>query len=75
MLDAYRGGKVEWAAHAERIRRLLTERTVEQTLSRDDLDEACLLCSEPEPERCHRSIVAEYLRDRWGNVTIRHLPE
>jgi uncharacterized protein (DUF488 family) len=75
MLDAYRGGKVKWADHAERIRRLLAERAVERTLSREELDNSCLLCSEPEPERCHRSIVAEYLREQWGGVEIRHLPQ
>jgi uncharacterized protein (DUF488 family) len=75
MLDAYRGGKLEWAAHAERIRRLLAERAVENVLTPEDMDGACLLCSEPEPAQCHRWIVAEYFRDRWGDVTIRHLPE
>jgi uncharacterized protein (DUF488 family) len=75
MLDAYRGGKVEWAAHAERIRRLLAERAVENVLMPEAMDGACLLCSEPEPDHCHRRIVAEFLADRWGNVTIRHLPE
>jgi len=75
MLDGYRGGNVTWPDHEERIRQLLAERAVEDVLMPEDMDGACLLCSEPEPERCHRSIVAEYLADRWGNVTVRHLPE
>jgi len=75
MLDAYRAGKVAWPDHEERIRHLLAERAVENVLTPEDMDRACLLCSEPEPDHCHRRIVAEYFRDRWRDVTIRHLPE
>jgi uncharacterized protein (DUF488 family) len=31
------------------------------------------LCSELTPERCHRRLVAEYLREKWDNVAIIHL--
>jgi len=36
-------------------------------------DRACLLCSEPAAEHCHRRLVAEYLQRKWGNVVIEHL--
>jgi len=75
MLEAYRGGKTAWPDHEKRIRHLLAERAVENVLTPADMDGACLLCSEPEPDHCHRRIVAEYFRDRWCDVTIRHLPE
>ncbi|MGD0361782.1 MAG: DUF488 family protein [Bryobacteraceae bacterium] len=32
-----------------------------------------LLCSEPTAEHCHRRLVLEYLRDRWGDLDITHL--
>jgi uncharacterized protein (DUF488 family) len=32
-----------------------------------------LLCSEPTAEHCHRRLVLEYLRDKWGELTITHL--
>jgi uncharacterized protein (DUF488 family) len=32
-----------------------------------------LLCSEATADQCHRRLVAEYLRDRWGDVEIIHL--
>ena len=73
MLEDYRGRKVDWDTHEQRIWRLLADRAVENTLTRELLDESCLLCSEPEPDECHRRVVAEYLRDRWGNVEIHHL--
>jgi len=73
MLDAYRAGKTAWPDHEQRLRALFSERAVESILAPRDTDGACFLCSEPEPDRCHRRVVAEYLRDRWGTVEIRHL--
>ncbi|WP_409247922.1 DUF488 family protein [Enterobacter hormaechei] len=35
--------------------------------------DACLLCSEHKPHHCHRRLVAEYLADKWPDVTIMHL--
>jgi uncharacterized protein (DUF488 family) len=37
------------------------------------VDGACLLCSEETAEHCHRRLVAEYLREKWGEVEIVHL--
>ncbi|HZZ40965.1 MAG TPA: DUF488 family protein [Acidobacteriaceae bacterium] len=37
------------------------------------MDGGCLLCSEDRPDHCHRRLVAEYLRDRWGHVQIEHI--
>ena len=41
--------------------------------TQDILDESCLLCSEELPDYCHRRLVAEYLRDRWGDLEIQHI--
>ena len=40
---------------------------------RELIDGACLLCSEEKPHKCHRRLVAEYLRERWEGVEIVHL--
>jgi hypothetical protein len=40
------------------------------------LNHACLLCSGPTPEKYHRRLVAEYLRDKWADsvkIEIVHL--
>jgi hypothetical protein len=52
----------------------LTERGVENTLNQDDFNQACLLCSEDEPELCHRNLVAQYQNYKWGGIEILHLP-
>ncbi len=52
----------------------MEERRIEHALSRDLLDRpTVLLCSEPEPDCCHRRLVAEYLRARWRDLAIIHL--
>ena len=53
---------------------LLAERQVETQLPRDlFVVPSVLLCSEPTAAQCHRRLVAEYLRERWGGFTIVHL--
>jgi uncharacterized protein (DUF488 family) len=62
-----------WDAYAARYVALLRERGVERSLERARFAGACLLCAEHEPRHCHRRLAAEYLRDAWGNLEIRHL--
>lgn len=73
ILTDYQKKRITWADYEEKFDRLLHERTPDQELDPEDLDRACLLCSEHEPEHCHRRLVAEYLKEVWGNVEIRHL--
>lgn len=62
-----------WTEYAQRYVALLRERAVERSLDRALFDGACLLCAEHEPDHCHRRLAAEYLRDAWGSLAIRHL--
>ena len=73
ILDAFKKEKGDWGEYERRFVALMKERRIEDTLERDLLDGACLLCSEETPEHCHRRLVVEYLRDRWGGVEIVHL--
>lgn len=73
MLDAYKKQKGDWRAYERKFIKLIESRRIENSLSRDDLDNACLLCSEEEPTHCHRRLVAEYLQSKWKDVEITHL--
>jgi uncharacterized protein (DUF488 family) len=73
ILDAYKKKKISWDQYESDYRQLLKQREVENKVSHECLDMACLLCSEPKPEHCHRRLLAEYLRDIKGNIIIRHL--
>ena len=73
MLDKYRKEKQGWASYERSFNALLKKRQIEKTLDPAEMDGACLLCSEHEPDHCHRRLVAEYLQRHWKGVEIRHL--
>ncbi|MBY0229737.1 MAG: DUF488 domain-containing protein [Gemmataceae bacterium] len=73
ILDAYKKEKGDWALYEQRFLDLMRARRIEDAPDRALFDKACLLCSEDGPHRCHRRLVAEYLRERWGEVEITHL--
>jgi hypothetical protein len=54
----------------EKFLNLMAQRKIE-TIDRSRLDEGCLLCSEDKPHHCHRRLVAEYLKDKWGGGLAR----
>jgi uncharacterized protein (DUF488 family) len=73
MLNAYKKEKGDWSAYEVRFLDLMRSRAIEKSLSKEVLSEACLLCSEDKPQHCHRRLVAEYLRNNWGEVEIIHI--
>ena len=46
---------------------------IEEKIDPATIAGGCLLCSEDKPHHCHRRLVAEYLRERWGNLEISHI--
>ncbi len=74
LLKAYQVKAVAWPEYSERFLGLLAERRVEEGLDRASFaTPTVLLCSEPTAEHCHRRLVLEYLREKWGDVTPVHL--
>ncbi len=73
MLDAYQKKGGDWDSYARQFLALMAERRIETTIDKNLIAGACLLCSEPTPHHCHRRLVAEYLRENWGDVDILHL--
>jgi len=73
ILDAYKKHKGSWEKYEGSFLKLMTSRKIEERLKPELFDFACLLCSEHKPHHCHRRLVAEYLRDKWGPVEIVHL--
>ena len=72
ILDGFKKRKGSWEEYEEKFLRLMAQRRIEE-INPELLDGGCLLCSEDKPHNCHRRLVAEYLRDKWGNVEIEHL--
>ncbi|MDR1827223.1 MAG: DUF488 domain-containing protein [Methylobacteriaceae bacterium] len=74
ILDEYKKNKGEWSVYEEKFLALMEKRGIENRVDPAVISEGCLLCSENEPHFCHRRLVAEYLKKRWGgDVTITHL--
>ena len=73
LLDAYKKHGGQWAVYERRFLELMASRRIEETVALDAVEGACLLCSEAKPHYCHRRLVAEYLRDKWGDLEICHL--
>lgn len=73
MLDDYKKHGARWGDYERRFLTLMAERQVEDRVPLALLDNSVLLCSEATAHHCHRRLVAEYLAERWGDVTIEHL--
>ena len=73
ILNAYKKQKGDWSLYERQFLTLIKDRKIEDKISRDTLDGGCLLCSEEKPHHCHRRLVAEYLKDAWGDVEIEHI--
>lgn len=73
MLDDYRKRRIDWATYEARFLDLMQERRIDERLSKEIVSNGCLLCSEDKPHRCHRRLVAEHLKRRWGSIDIAHL--
>jgi uncharacterized protein (DUF488 family) len=73
LLDSYKKNGGDWADYERAFLGLIGERRIEEKIARSLADGACLLCSEDRPHQCHRRVVAEYLRERWGDVEVDHL--
>jgi len=73
MGDAYKKNGGSWDTYVQQFLPLLRSRHIETILTPELLDFGCLLCSEPTPEKCHRRLVAEYLKERTPGLFVTHL--
>lgn len=74
LLTGYRKHRVRWEEYEDRFLELMAERRIEQQIPPSLFEiPTVLLCTEPEPERCHRRLVVEYLGAKWGDLNPVHL--
>ena len=74
ILDGYKRKKIDWEEYEVRFRNLMIERKAEKAIDKNLFEiPTVLLCSEPKADRCHRRLVAEYLKEKWGDLKIVHL--
>ena len=73
MLDAYKKNKGNWSEYETRFNALMDGRHVADWIDENLLSQSCLLCSEAEPNFCHRRLVAEIAQQKFPSLQIDHL--
>ena len=74
MLQEFKKEKGEWSLYERRFLDLMEARKIENKFKPEMFDDACLLCSEDKPHHCHRRLVCEYLKGKWGAaLKVKHL--
>jgi uncharacterized protein (DUF488 family) len=73
LLKDYKNKKITWEEYEEIFNKLLKERKVEEKVDINSFNDAVLLCSEKEPDMCHRRLSAEYLKKFFPSIEIIHL--
>jgi uncharacterized protein (DUF488 family) len=74
ILDEYKKQKGSWSDYERRFLALMAERKIEEKINPKLFETpTVLLCSEATAEHCHRRLVSEYLREKWGHLEIVHL--
>ena len=73
LLTRYRNKKMTWQEYEIAYLNLLDMRKIASKTDIEKLHENCLLCSEHTPEKCHRRLLAEYLKHVKKDIEIIHL--
>ena len=73
ILNTYKKNKGDWKVYEHNFLELMKIRRIEDKVPRELLDGGCLLCSEDKTDHCHRRLVAEYIKEKWGEVEIEHI--
>ncbi len=73
ILDDYKNKKISWSQYEMFFKSLLEERKISSMLEtkyNNEFDNICLLCSEVTADKCHRRLVAEYIKNKNPNLNI-----
>ncbi len=73
LLASYRKKEISWEKFAENYQGLVRDRALHNSLFLEDFSDSVLLCSENEPERCHRTLLANALIEQFPSLKVIHL--
>ena len=73
ILKDYKNKKIDWQEYEKQYIQLLEERKILEKIDINEFNDACLLCSENTPEKCHRRLLTDFLSNNFGNVVVIHL--
>ena len=76
LLSSYKHKKITWPEYEKEYTRLMQERgSIKNFISRFDslCETVCLLCAEPQPDKCHRRLFAEMIAAELPDVILTHI--
>jgi uncharacterized protein (DUF488 family) len=74
ILTAYKKNEISWAQYEDQFRELMKKREIVSRLNNTIFRiPTVLLCSEDKPTKCHRRLIAEHLKENWGDTEVIHL--
>ncbi|NWF51225.1 MAG: DUF488 domain-containing protein [Ignavibacteriaceae bacterium] len=73
LLEKYRKKEINWEEYTNQYLALIKNRKIIDNLLIEDIDGCCLLCSEDTPDKCHRRLLAEYLKIHFPSIEIIHI--
>jgi len=75
LLSSYRNKTINWTQYETEYISILDQRNIIKNIDFEKLNDSCILCSEHKPDRCHRRLLAEYLKKENNEIEIIHLIE
>ena len=73
LLSSYRDKEINWEEFSQKYQGLVSERGMLEAYSPTDFENSVLLCSESEPERCHRTLLADLIVKSFPNFRVTNL--
>jgi len=73
LLQDWRKKRIDWPAFEQRYQQEIEAAGIAQQADLRELHGGCLLCSEHEPDLCHRRLLAEHLQSKFSGIKITHL--
>lgn len=70
ILNSYKKKHISWNEYETQFLKLISIRKIENMITENEIHMSCLLCSELQADRCHRTIIAKYFQDKFKNVKI-----
>ena len=71
LLKDYQDKVIDWTGYTIIFNKLMQSRRIAERYRVEDLDQCCFLCTEDTPEKCHRRLVAEYIKNHNPDKEIR----
>ena len=73
LLASYRNKELSWELFSLNYQKLIEDRGAVDSLSILDIENSVLLCSEGDPEKCHRTILANLLSQLHPTIKVTNL--